>query len=278
MMEFHEEIMYVNGVGLNVASAGSGRPILLLHGFPDTHRVWRKQVDALVAAGFHVIAPDLRGYGKSDAPSGTPAYAIERLREDALGILDALGIERTILVGHDWGSIIGWDLCMHAPERVERFVALSVGHPNAYARAGVSQRLRAWYAALFLVRGVSELLLSGGGLYMLKKEAADSEQFADWQANFARKGRLTAALNYYRANVRLALPGEYPPVRVPVLGVWSASDKALTEAQMADSASYMAAPFRYEKVDGRVGHWLQLQRPAEINRLVLGYAAEVLPA
>lgn len=89
---------------------------------------------------------------------------------------------------------------------------------------------------------------------------------------------MTAALNYYRANLGMALPRDYPAVRVPVLGIWSEADTALTEVQMADSAKYLAAPFRYEKLSGRVGHWMQLRRAGDLNWLVLEFAAQALPA
>ena len=262
----------VNGIGMRVAVLGEGRPLVLLHGFPDTHDVWREQFKALSEAGYRVIAPDLRGYGGSEAPASVESYRIDILRADVLALFDALQIDQAYLVGHDWGAVLRWQLCMHAPERVERFAALSVGHPNAYAQAGLAQRFKAWYAALFQLPGVAEAMLGAGDLLALKAQAVDDEQLAGRRRNFAGAGRLTAALNYYRANRQLATPGEYPDVTMPVLGVWSEGDPALTEHQMSGSGAHMSGPFRYEKIAGDIGHWLQLREPARVNRLLIDFA------
>ncbi len=267
----HQEVVRLNGIAMNVATSGTGPAVLLLHGFPDTHAVWRKQVAPLVKAGYRVIAPDLRGYGGSDAPPGVASYCLDALRGDIVALLDHLGLERVYLVGHDWGAVIGWNLCMHAPERVERFAALSVGHPRAYARAGLGQLAKAWYAALFQIPWLSEKLLLAGGLRALQGHAADEEQLTDWRANFAREGRATAALSYYRANITLPGSSERKLLPGPILGVWSAGDPALTEAQMRDSAKYVEGTFQYERIDGGVGHWLQLTDPDRVNALLIAF-------
>lgn len=270
-MKLRQELVDTNGIRLNVAIAGEGRPVVLLHGFPDTHKSWRKQIDVLSAAGYQLIMPDMRGYGASDAPAGTDAYRLDTLSADVVGLLDAMDIERAYLIGHDWGSLVGWHVCMQAPQRVTRFAALSVGHPNAYAGAGIAQKLMAWYAALFQLPGIAETLVGAGNLMALKRHAADEAQLADWRANFAQPGRLTAALNYYRANRQLALAPGYPSVTVPVMGVWSEGDPALTQAQMKDSAQYVKGSFRYERIEGKVGHWLQLTEPRRVNKLLADF-------
>ena len=131
----------VNGVRLHAAVAGEGPPVLLVHGFPDDHAVWRKQIPALAAAGYKVIAPDMRGCGESEAPVDVSSYRIDVLIDDLVGLLDTLGIERVRLVAHDWGAVIGWAFAIRHPERVERYAALSVGHPSAYARGPLEQKL-----------------------------------------------------------------------------------------------------------------------------------------
>ena len=268
-MQLREERVRVNGIEFNVASAGAGPVVMLLHGFPDTHTVWRKQVPALTAAGYRVVAPDLRGYGATEAPHGVSHYRLEVLRQDLVALLDAMQIDRVYLVGHDWGAVIGWQLCMHVPERVERFAALSVGHPRAYARAGVGQLLRAWYAIAFQVPWVAERLVKAGNLALLKSNCADDKQLSDWRANFAREGMVTAALNYSRANVSLPGSGERQLLSTCVLGVWSEGDPALTEAQMRDSGRYVGGGFEYVRIEGDVGHWLQLTQPKRVNELLI---------
>src|SRR5581483_7310084 len=112
-------------------SGGDGTPVLLLHGWPDTGALWRHQVAALTAAGYRTIAPDLRGFGASSKPADVAAYAALTMAGDVTGLLDALGIDRAHLVGHDWGAAIGWFTATVAPHRLRSLTALSVGHPLA---------------------------------------------------------------------------------------------------------------------------------------------------
>ena len=272
-MKLDYQTVRADGADINVASAGVGRPVVLLHGFPDTHDVWRKQFGPLVEAGYRVIAPDLRGYGRSSVPKAVEAYAARKLVADIIAVLDAMQVDSTYLIAHDWGAVLGWQLCMHAPKRIERYAVLSVGHPSAWAQAGLEQRMRAWYMALFQVPGLSEMMLKAGDLMALKPMAADAAQLADWRANFAGEGRLTAALNYYRANKKMVTARAYPEVTMPVMGIWSAGDPALTEVQMRDSSKHVRGPFRYERIEGAVGHWMQLSEAARVNQLLLQFGA-----
>jgi pimeloyl-ACP methyl ester carboxylesterase len=137
--------MRVNGVELNVVAEGEGPDVLLVHGFPDDHTVWRNQIPALVDAGYRVIALDTRGCGESEIKPCEDDYAIDTLVADVVALLDALGIAKVRLVGHDWGALQGWCFAMGYPERVDRYVAMSLGHPAAYARGGVAQKLKGYY-------------------------------------------------------------------------------------------------------------------------------------
>jgi pimeloyl-ACP methyl ester carboxylesterase len=120
-----------DGLTLAVQDEGQGQPVLLLHGFPDSSHLWRDQVAALVKAGMRAIVPDLRGFGESDKPASVEEYALVRSVSDVIAVLDGLGLQRSHVVGHDWGAVVGWVLAAAAPERVNRLVAMSVGHPNA---------------------------------------------------------------------------------------------------------------------------------------------------
>jgi pimeloyl-ACP methyl ester carboxylesterase len=276
-MELQTHTVTVNQLEMFVASLGEGPAVLLLHGFPDSHAVWRKQMHALADAGYRVIAPDLRGYGRTDAPLAVSAYSIEHLRADVIALLDVLAIDKAVLVGHDWGAAVAWQVAIHAPERVQKLVALSVGHPGGFLDAGWPQRLRSLYMVVFQARGVAERLLTVGDWFFMRQFTRDSVQIAGWRSDFADRSRLTAALNYYRANLKLAARRQWPKVEVPVLGVWSSRDPALTQAQMRGSDKYMAAPFRYERIDG-AGHWLQLEAPERVNALLLEFLGEAGPA
>jgi pimeloyl-ACP methyl ester carboxylesterase len=263
----------VNGIRIHTTMTGQGPSVLLLHGFPDTHIVWRKQVPALAAAGFRVLAPDLRGYGRSDAPGGVFDYTIDKLRGDVLGVLDALHIDKVFLVGHDWGGTIGWQVAALAPERVHRYVTLSVGHPYAIAHAGILQRLRMTYILGFMVPGLAEHTLRAADWFVMRQFTDEPGQVEHWKRDLSPPGRLTAALNYYRANVSLALPRAQRRVKVPVMGLWSDRDPALGEKQMRDSAHYVDGEFRFEHIRG-ADHWLQLTAADEVNRLLIQFFEE----
>lgn len=260
----------VNGIQLAVQQAGSGPPVLLIHGFPDDHHVWRKQVCALAAAGYRVIVPDLRGCGDSDVPEGVAPYRLDRLIADLVGLLDALGIEKARVVGHDWGAVLGWQLAIKHPERVERYVALSVGHPNAYARAGVEQKLKGWYTLMFQLRGVAERILMARDWAFFRRFTAQPDETPLWIARLSQPGRLTAAINYYRANLAALLFKRYPPAPVPVLGVWSSGDRFLTEEQMTSSSAEVTGPWQYRRIDG-ASHWMTLGAAPQLNALLIEY-------
>jgi pimeloyl-ACP methyl ester carboxylesterase len=261
------------GVGIEVADDGAGRPVVLLHGWPDSGGLWRHQVKALTGAGFRTVVPDLRGFGASDAPPSTEEYALPFLAADVIAVLDHLGIERAHVVGHDWGAALAWAIGALAPDRVDHLVALSVGHPSSFGGAGLAQREKSWYMLLFQFAGVAEQWLSDDDWANFVAWAKHPD-LATVKAEQGRPGRLTAGLNWYRANVPpeafIGPPLELPPVQAPAMGVWSSADIALTEAQMTGSAAFVTGPFRYERIDG-VGHWMQLEAPEEVNRLLLDF-------
>ena len=271
-MKLDSLFLTVNGLRMHVQSAGQGPAVVLLHGFPDTHVVWRKQVAPLVAAGFRVLAPDLRGYGESDAPLAVADYQLQHVCADVLAMLDQLGIATARVVGHDWGAAVGWMLCAKAPERIEQYVALSVGHPAAFARAGFAQYLRSSYMMWFLLPGLAERSLLAGDCYVMSRFTSDRALVAHWKRSFREPGRMTAALNYYRANVPrgIVFSKKHEPVRVPVMGVWSSLDPALGETQMRDSSSYVADSFRFERIEG-ADHWLQVTAAERVNALLLDF-------
>src|SRR3954454_24619152 len=188
------------GVTLDVQVEGDGQPVVLLHGFPDTKRLWSKQVPALVDAGFQVIVPDQRGYGASDKPAYVEAYSIPFLAIDATAILDHLGIERAHVVGHDWGSAVAWATAAFAPDRVDHLVALSVGHPTAFSGAGMLQREKSWYMLLFQFTGLAEDWLRRDN-WANFREWSNHPDVDAIIAELETNDSLTPGLNYYRATL-----------------------------------------------------------------------------
>ncbi len=262
----------VDGVGIEYQVTGQGRPVVLLHGFPDSGRVWRHQVPALADAGFQVIVPDLRGYGRSGKPAEVTAYSLPVLAKDVLAVLADLKIAKAHLVGHDWGATLAWALAARAPRRVDHLVVLSVGHPATFLRTR-QQRSRSRYLLLFQIPGVAERRLTRANWASLRDWAGHPDADAVI-AELAATGSLTPGLNWYRANLPPRSwprsPLRLPMVEVPAMGIWSTADFALTEVQMTDSSRNVAAQWRYERLDGP-GHWPQLEAPDQVNALLLDF-------
>ena len=262
----------VDGVGIEYEVTGEGRPVVLLHGFPDSGRLWRHQVPALAEAGFRVIVPDLRGYGRSDKPEAVEAYSLPLVAGDVMAMLGQLGIARAHLVGHDWGAAVAWGLASLAPDSVDHLVVLSVGNPVTFLRT-LRQREKSWYMLLFQFPGVAERWLSGDDWANFRRWAGhpDADRVI---AELGAGGSLTPGLNWYRANAPPESwadpPPQLPPVTAPTMGIWSTGDIALTETQMTDSAKNVTGPWRYERLDGP-GHWMQLEAPDQLNALLLDF-------
>lgn len=267
-----------NDVGIEVDIRGEGKPVVLLHGFPDSGRLWRHQVAALTGEGYRTVVPDQRGYGKSDKPAEVGAYSLPFLVADVIGMLDALSIDQAHIVGHDWGAAVAWAVAIFAPDRVDRLVAMSVGHPSAFASAGVEQRERSSYMQLFVQEGVAEEILTRDSWSVFRAMSGHPDIDAVIE-DLDRDKSLTPGLNWYRANVP---PGSSPdvdqaptvpdlgPVFMPTMGMWSSDDAALTEKQMIESGSFVEGPWRYERVES-ARHWLQLDQPEAVNTLLLDF-------
>lgn len=276
-----ERTVDANGLTFNVAELGEGEPVLLLHGFPDSWHIWRHQMTALADAGYRVIAPDLRGFGQSPRPNGVEAYRMRNLVVDVASLLGAYGIEKVTLVGHDWGAGLAWAVAAFVPDRVERLVVVSVGHPKAGMEAGLRQRQMSWYMLWFLFSGVAEEILPRDDWAFFREWAwpsgSDGEDARRQIADLSRPGALTAGLNWYRANIDPAAfvrgdPGQsgFPPVTCPTMGVWSSRDFALGEAQMEQSGKYVDAPWRYERIED-VDHWVPVHAADQLNELLLSF-------
>jgi pimeloyl-ACP methyl ester carboxylesterase len=262
----------VNGVEIAYEVTGQGRPVVLLHGFPDSGRLWRHQVPALAGAGFQVIVPDLRGYGASGKPEAVEAYSLMMLAGDVMAVLGDLGIARAHVVGHDWGAALAWGLASLAPGTVDHLTVLSVGHPATFRRT-IRQREKSWYMLLFQFPGVAERWLTQDNWANFRNWAGhpDADQVI---ADLEKTSSLTPGLNWYRANVPpetwVQPPPALPPVQAPTMGIWSTEDIALTETQMTDSAAHVAGSWRYERLAGP-GHWMQLEAPDQVNALLLDF-------
>lgn len=255
---------------LDSAPGDTQRPVVvLLHGFPDEALMWQRQIAALHAEGFRVLAPDTVGCGQSDMAPRRKDYDAQTVAADFIALLDHLDIERAQFVGHDWGAVLAWYVAIYFPQRVRKLVVLSVGHPTSYGRAGFRQKLLGWYTLYFQLVGIAEWLLMRRGPLGLRFWLRSHPHIDAIIERMRAPGRLTAAIRLYRANLVSILFKVHPDVTVPTLGVWSEHDNFLTEDQMTSSARRVRSGWQYQRLSG--GHWMSLEQPARINQILLDY-------
>jgi pimeloyl-ACP methyl ester carboxylesterase len=279
--------MDVGGVRLAVAEAGdpAGEPVILLHGFPEGSHSWRHQLPVLAEAGFHAVAPDLRGYGGSDRPSAVDDYSARKLVGDVAGLIRALGHESAHVVGHDWGGGLAWGLAGTSPGSVRSLTILNapVGQVSArLRREDRGQQAKSWYMLLFQFPGVAEAWLSDDDFANLRSfvfgtaapgafPPEDRQVVVD---ALRRDGALTAALNWYRANMPPASwlrdPPDPPEVTVPTMIVWGEADAYMDPVLLERSAATVTGPLRVERLPG-VSHWVQQEAPDRVNGLLLDF-------
>lgn len=267
------------GVTLHCVAAGSGPLLVLLHGFPESSYAWRRQMPGLAAAGFRVVAPDLRGYGESDRPKGVAAYRVQALVDDVAGLIERLGMERAVVVGHDWGGVVAWYTAMLRPERVRRLVVLNAPHPAAYARElrrGSSQLWRSWYAGMHQLPWLPERAWQAFDHALLRKvlgggparTRAEEDVYVD---AFSRPGGMTPALNYYRAAVRHGAP-RATTVRAPTLLVWGERDRYLVP-ELTLGLERWVPELRIQRLS-EAGHWVHHEEAERVTALISAFAAE----
>lgn len=255
-----------------VDGPGAGEPVLLLHGFPQTSRSWRLVVPSLTAAGLRVLAPDQRGYSPGARPQGPQHYRMPLLVGDALAVLDALGVDRAHVVGHDWGAAVAWQLASRHPERVASLTAVSVPHPLAFAEAlrrDPDQRRRSLYMREFATPGSEHRLLADGaaGLRAFFAGADGAVDVDDVLSVVGTPEVLRCCLDWYAAASRADLEG-LGPVRVPTTYVWSDGDLALGSVAAEATGAQVAAAYRFVTLPG-ISHWVPEQAPQPLTDLVL---------
>jgi pimeloyl-ACP methyl ester carboxylesterase len=304
-----------NGVRLRVIEAGDrGAPVVVLaHGFPELAYSWRHQIPALVQAGYHVLAPDQRGYGGSSRPDAIDAYNIRELTTDIVGLLDDIGAEQAVWVGHDWGAPVVWHAPLLHPDRVAAVAALSVP-ATPRSKAPPTQAWRKtfgenfFYILYFQEPGIADAELNGdparairrlmGGLRTSADKAAGMRMVApgpegfidrlpepdalpEWISQdeldhyiteFSRTG-FTGGLNWYRnfdRNWELTAELADMKISVPCLFIGGTADPVLAFTRADRAAEIVSGPYRQVMIEG-AGHWLQQERPDEVNAILLEF-------
>jgi pimeloyl-ACP methyl ester carboxylesterase len=271
-----------NGVHLHVVEAGpqDGRPVVLLHGFPEFWYGWRHQIPALAEAGFRVIVPDQRGYNRSAKPASVAAYDIDALVGDIVALLDAYGLERSHVVGHDWGAVVAWVLAMRHPESLHQLVVANVPHPAVFRETlGTSweQVQRSWYIFFFQIPRLPEWWLGrndGANLARMLRGSAHADTFTAedlpaYRRAWQRPQAVRSMVHWYRAAARRALRGGLPKdrIEVPTLVVWGAQDVALSR-QMARPSAERCRDGELVVIE-KATHWVQHDASDRVNDLLL---------
>jgi epoxide hydrolase 4 len=271
-----------DGVELHVAVAGDGPPVVLLHGFPENWWSWHHQFDPLVRAGFSVWAPDLRGYNLSDKPAAREAYHLRHLVADVAAIVRATGYLRAHIGGHDWGGVVAWIFADRHPDLVDKLVIFNAPHPKIYFEKvwRPAQILKSWYVVFFLLPWLPERTMSARNFALVrqifKRAPARRDAFSDddieqYVRALSQPGALTAALNYYRANVRsdaIAL-GRSARIAADTLVIWGERDPALTVG-LLDGLETVAPRVQVHRIPD-AGHDVQNEAPQEVNQVLMDF-------
>ncbi len=279
-MESHH--ISAGGVRLYVATAGhfADPPLLLLHGWPESHRGWLP-VCPLLAGEFFLIMPDQRGFGRSDLPTGTDAYRMRPLVTDAAAVLDHFDIGKAGVVGHDFGGIVAWALGALAPQRVSRMTVLCAPHPMRFREAALADRRQlaiGFYAWLMNVGDAGERLLASRGFQDLSDWAfgsspgVDEDLRAAYRKEWSRPGVFHAMAEWYRANyppdlVNPDVSFRLPSVKVPVRYIHGEKDAAFIPAMATGSGSWVDAEYDEQMITGG-SHWVVHEQPRLVADLI----------
>jgi epoxide hydrolase 4 len=285
-----ERITLPGGIGIRAAVAGDGPLVLMLHGFPESWYSWRHQLRAL-SGSFLCVAPEMRGYGGSDAPRGVRNYTVEALVDDVVGLIRHFGRERAVVIGHDWGGAVAWAASLMHPEVVERLVVLNCPHPRQMQRnlcTNLRQLARSWYIFFFQLPWLPEIVLRAGDfeplIRTMRTGAVNKEAFTDadleqYRIALRRPYALTAALNYYRALMRRDFLGAPPAgswlgrrVMAPTLVIWGEQDIALGKELTYGMDDLFAQGFEIKYVPDS-GHWVQQEKPELVNSYIREFLA-----
>jgi epoxide hydrolase 4 len=287
---FFHRVLDVGEVSLHVAEArpasvGDGPVtddvplVVLLHGFPEFWRSWKHQLEALSAAGFWAVAPDMRGYNESDKPEGVGSYEVEKLAGDVLGLIRALGRKDAFVVGHDWGAMVAWAFAMQHPDALKRLAILNVPHPVRMTQGlrRAKQLKKSWYMFFFqLPFGIPERFFSKNDYAALrmtfKIDNFSADEIEHYVDAMRVPGALTSAMSYYRAAIRRVVTNRLPkmrPIEQPVLVLWGDRDRHLG-SEMAEPPKRLV-PNATVKHFPKATHWIQNDAPDEVNRELLAF-------
>lgn len=266
-----------NGIQLQVRMIGpsDGKPIFLLHGFPDFWFTWEKQMEALAASGFRVVAPDQRGYNHSDKPLEKEAYRQRILAADIMGLADALGYDTISLAGHDFGGIVAWSIATLYPARVQKLAIISAPHFLAsmkYSKTNTSQKFKSWYVLFFQLPFLPKRLIKAFNYRVLRKSMPKSlspQLLKRYLSAWSQPNAIHTMVNWYRGFVDGVKSREiqYGQIDIPTHILWGEQDKYL-EVGLAELSLKQCTEGRLTVFD-KTSHWVMHERSNEVNAILL---------
>jgi epoxide hydrolase 4 len=272
---WQHEYIISNGLRLHYVTQGEGALMLMLHGFPEFWYSWRHQIPEF-AKDYKVVALDLRGYNDSDKPKSQSAYTMSEFIKDIEGVIKGLGYDECILVGHDWGGAIAWNFAYTHPEMVERLIVLNIPHPAKFAEGfrTPQQLLKSSYMFLFQLPVLPEMLIQMGDYQAIEnafkgmavnKSAFTPEDLETYKDAAAKRGALTATLNYYRNAIQhfSLFNKNWGVLNVPTLMIWGEKDTALGRELTYGTAAYVNS-FQIKYIPD-ASHWVQQEKPELVN-------------
>jgi pimeloyl-ACP methyl ester carboxylesterase len=278
---WRETTIQTNGIRLHTATEGERGPlVVLLHGFPECWYSWRHYLHPLAEAGFRAIAPDLRGYNLSDRPRGVLNYQLPILTSDVMGLIQALGEQKAIVVGHDWGGVVAWRFAMDYPEAVEKLVICNAPHPARMAEElrHLRQVRKSWYVFFFQLPWLPEAVIGSDPLRFLeramrgsavRKETISDEDLRVYAEALSQPGALTAGINYYRALARWGRHLPLTQITAPTLLIWGEEDSALGKP-LSQGNERFVPNLRVHSIPN-CGHWVQQEAVDEVQQAMLDF-------
>ena len=254
-----------------------GDGIILLHGFPETSHMWIDLIPLLASEGYQVVAPDQRGYNPGSLPNKKLDYQLDKLCDDIFQLANKFDFERFHLVGHDWGSSVGWAMLTLQPNRILSWSALSVPHLKAFMHAyktNKNQQKKSRYVGFFKLPFLPECYFSFNNHSKLKSlwHFSSEEQIDEYLQAFSKKGVLKSSLNWYRANLGRTSSGSIKnigEVYTPTLLIWGNRDSAIGRAGVEANAKYMKGPYTFIELD--VGHWLIQESFQKVSEAIIDH-------
>jgi pimeloyl-ACP methyl ester carboxylesterase len=282
-IDLREGYAEVGDARLHYVEAGDGPLIVLLHGFPEFWFTWRLQIAPLAAAGFRVVAPDMRGYNLSSRPAGVAAYNVDRLAADVRGLIRERGAGSALLVGHDWGGSVAWATAMNHPEVVDRLAILNAPHPRRLQQGlrNPRQLRRSWYFFFFQLPGLPERAVRARRWRSFRNSLRDArppytpEDIDRYVEAWSQPGAATAMINYYRAAVRQSpkqVNAQLRPISAPTLVIWGQRDRYLGPKLAEPDRGDVPNLDRVERLPD-ASHWVHHDQPERVTQLLTDFFA-----